>query len=178
MKDCIVNIISLSQKVHHFDFLLKDDFFVARNNQLFSKGDFKAAVTFDKHETFIEALFNIDGSAELICDRSLEVFDFPINLREKIIFKYGEEEGELSEEIVVITRDRVNIDVGQYLFEFITLAIPMKRLHPRFLEEGDDEDEESEGRMVYTSGSSDEETDPEEPMDPRWEQLKKVTIKK
>ncbi len=177
MKDCIVNIIGLSQKIHHFDFILKEEFWLVHQNQLFSKGDFKAKVTLDKHETFIEALFTIKGSAELICDRSLESFDFRIDSDEKIIFKYGEEEGELSEEIVVITRDRVNLDIGQYLFEFITLAIPMKKLHPRFSEQEEEEDE-SEGKLVYTSTSLKEEKDSEEPMDPRWEQLKKVTIKK
>jgi uncharacterized protein len=177
LKDFSVNIIGLSQKAHHFSFILKDAFFRAYQNQLFTKGDFKAEVSLDKHETFIEALFKINGSAELICDRSLESFEFPVHLDEKIIFKYGDEEGELSEEIVVITRDRVTIDIGQYLFEFITLAIPMKRLHPRF-SESEEEENESEGKLVYTSSPLEGENDPEKPMDPRWEQLKKVTIKK
>jgi uncharacterized protein len=77
----------------------------------------------------------------------------------------------------VITRDRVMIDVGQYLFEFITLAIPMKRLHPRF-SESEEEEIETEGRLVYTSSPANAASDPEKPMDPRWEQWKKVTIKK
>ena len=175
MKDFSVNIIGLSQKVHHFSFKLNDAFFNAYQNQLFEKGDLNASVTLDKHETFIDAQFKIEGVAKLICDRSLDNFDFPVNLNEKIIFKYGEEEGELSEEIVVITRERVSVDIGQYLHEFITLAIPMKKLHPRFNEINEDE---QEGKLVYTSNPSIEENDPEKPMDPRWEQLKQVTIKK
>jgi uncharacterized protein len=176
LKEFSVNIIGLSQKSHQFNFHLNDGFFDAYQNQLFSRGDFEAIVNLDKHETFIDAQFKIKGTAELICDRTLDTYTFPIQLNEKIIFKYGEEEGELSEEIVVITRDKVSLDIGQYLHEFITLAIPMKKLHPRF-NEGDDE-QELEGKLVYTSSTSDKENDPEMTMDPRWEQLKKVTIKK
>ncbi len=175
MKDFSVNILGLSQKVHQFTFQLNDAFFNAYQNHFFSKGDFGAVVSLDKHETFIDAQFQIDGTAELVCDRSLEPYKFPIRLNEKIIFKYGEEEGELSEEIVVIARDRVNLDIGQYLHEFITLAIPMKKLHPRY---HDDNEEVQEGKLVYTSSTSAVENDPEQLMDPRWEQLKKVTIKK
>lgn len=173
MKDFVVNIIGLSQKTHQFTFKLNDEFFNAYENQFFSRGNFDALVSLDKHETFIDAQFQIDGTAELVCDRSLEPYKFSIRLNEKIIFKYGEEEGELSEEIMVITRDRVSLDIGQYLHEFITLAIPMKKLHPRYHE---DNDEEQEGKLVYTSSAL--ENDPEQIMDPRWEQLKKVTIKK
>ena len=173
MKDFSVNIISLSQKTHHFSFRLEDAFFKAHKIQLFEKGDFDAEVVLHKHETFINAQFVINGTAALICDRSLESFNLQLSLKEKIVFKYGEEEGELSEEIVVINHDRVSIDIGQYLFEFIALTMPMKRLHPRFEEDEDD----SEGKLVYSSKPSAEE-DPERPMDPRWEQLKKVTIKK
>ena len=172
MKDFSVNILGLSQKVHQFTFQLNDAFFNAYQNHFFSKGDFGAVVSLDKHETFIDAQFQIDGTAELVCDRSLDPYKVPIRLNEKIIFKYGEEEGELSEEIVVIARDRVNLDIGQYLHEFITLAIPMKKLHPRYNEEV------QEGKLVYTSSTSAVENDPEQLMDPRWEQLKKVTIKK
>ncbi len=176
MKDYSVNIIGLSQKTHHFSFRLEDAFFKAQEIQLFEKGNFDAEVVLDKHETFINAEFKISGTAALICDRSLEPFDLVLNLKEKIVFKYGEEEGELSEEIVVIKHDKVSIDIGQYLFEFIALAMPMKRLHPRF-EETDEDEDDSEGKLVYTSKSSVDQ-DPEQPMDPRWEQLKKVTIKK
>jgi len=175
LKDFSVNILGLSQKTHQFSFHLDNAFFDAYKNSLVTKGDFQTALALDKHETFIEAQFKIQGVAELICDRSLESFEFLIDLNEKIIFKYGEEEGELSEEIVVITRDRVSIDFGQYLHEFITLAIPMKKLHPKYQESDDDS---NEGQLVYTSAPSNVDDDLVEPVDPRWEKLKTVTIKK
>jgi hypothetical protein len=41
---------------------------------------------------------------------------------------YGEEEKELSDDIVLITRDQASLDIGQYLYELIGVALPMKRL--------------------------------------------------
>jgi uncharacterized protein len=48
----------------------------------------------------------------------------------------------------------------------------MKKLHPRY--EGELElEEESEGKIIYTSGD-DSSDDDDENIDPRWEQLKKL----
>jgi uncharacterized metal-binding protein YceD (DUF177 family) len=54
------------------------------------------------------------------------------------------------------------------MYEFIALEIPMKKLHPRFQNETDDE---AEGKVIYSSGT---EASEDEPIDPRWEVLKKL----
>lgn len=169
--DFKVNIIGLSQKAHRFEYAFGSDFFALYGTALLEGGQFEAVVTLDKRETLIEADFSIRGNARLVCDRSLEAFDFPMDIHRKILFKYGEEEKELSEEIVLITRGQVALDVGQYLYELITVNLPMKRLHPRFR----DEAETSEDlRLVYSSPVDGDENKEEEPIDPRWEKLKKL----
>lgn len=171
MKDFIVNIIGLSKKVHHFQFKLKDDFFEHYGKEVLSNGDFEAEVSLDKRETFIEADFKISGHAKLICDRSLEPFDYKININRKVIFKYGEEPQEISDEIMIITRDQDSLDLGQYMYEFIVLAIPIKKLHPDLSEEEEIEDE-SNVKIVYSTSTEEEKK--EESIDPRWEKLKKL----
>ena len=167
MKAYRINIAGLSNTLHHFDFEIGEDFFSQFETDLIPKGRFLAQVELNKHETFIEADFKISGVANLICDRSLEPFDYPIKSKHKIVFKYGDEEREITDEIIMINREAVTLDIGQYLYEFIGLAIPMKKLHPKFK----DEDTEIEGGIVY---SSEEEDKKEETIDPRWEQLKKL----
>jgi uncharacterized protein len=164
-----VNIISLSLKAHHFDFRLDDAFFKKYGADIVSGGEFSVDVVLTKKETFIEAHFMIKGKARLVCDRSLEPFDQPLHIDKKIVFKYGEEEAELSDEIVVISRDRTELDLGQYLYEFIVLEIPIKKLHPKFRDS--EEEDDTEVRMVYTSLP--DETGKDD-IDPRWEQLKKL----
>jgi len=171
LKAYSVNIVGLSNKLHHFEFEVGGKFFDQYGKDIVSDGSFTATVELNKHETFIEAEFWIHGVANLICDRSLESFDYPVDTKHKMMFKFGEEDKEVTEEIMIINRDTVTLELGQYIYEFIALAIPMKRLHPRFGDE--DEDDDGEGRIIYTSGD-DNEKDNNDDIDPRWEQLKKL----
>jgi len=163
-----VNIIGLGNQAHEFKYRLGKQFFDEFGKDLLEEGNFEATVVLDKHETFIEGVFSFTGTARLICDRSLEPFDYPLESSHKIVFKYGTEETEVTDEIVVIPHDKSNLNVGQYLYEFIGLSLPMKRLHPKFQEEMDDDDDETNGKIIYTSSA-----ESEGEIDPRWEKLKK-----
>jgi uncharacterized metal-binding protein YceD (DUF177 family) len=168
-----INIAGLSNSNHHFEFEIGDQFFTQFGTDLLSKGSFHADIELDKHETFIEVDFVIKGVASLICDRSLEPFDYPVHTSHKMIFKYGDDDQEITDEIAIINREAVSLELGQYLYEFIALSVPMKKLHPRF----QDEEEDGEGSIVYTSGGEEEDDDDKEDnndIDPRWEQLKKL----
>jgi uncharacterized protein len=165
-----INIASLTNKVHHFDFEGGSEFFRQYGTDLIQEGSFTISVDLNKQETFLEADFKIEGAAKLICDRSLESFDHPIKTHQKMVFKYGEQDEELTDEIVVINRETVSLDLGQYIYEFIALAVPMKKLHPRFRDEESDEGE-AEGKIIYSSADENKE---DENIDPRWEQLKKL----
>jgi uncharacterized metal-binding protein YceD (DUF177 family) len=162
-----VNIVGLSPREHTFDFRIDDGFFKQYGNEILQGGEFEAKVVLDKHETFINADFRIIGKAKLVCDRSLEPFEEPMNLHRKVMFKYGEENTELTDEIVIISRDEHSLELGQLMYEFISLEIPIKKLHPRFRNE--DKDDKTEGKIVYKS-----ESDESDDIDPRWEKLKKL----
>ena len=177
-----VNIISLSNKVHHFEYEIGDEFFRQWGSDLVTQGQFRVEVALNKHETFIEADFKIKGTAKLTCDRSLEPFDYPIWTTKKILFKYGETNEEISDEIIMINRDTTTLELGQYIYEFIALAIPMKKLHPRFRAEEITEDETAEGKIVYSSESTEDKDkkDDEKPRKPagiREEHIIKLTRK-
>ena len=145
-----IHILGLSLNVHHFTFEVGNDFFAKYDIGLVSEGTFTVNVALDKRETFVETGFSIKGSAKLVCDRSLDPFDYPLDLNTKIIFKYGDEDKEISEDVVMIHHGTETLELGQYIYEFIALAIPMKKLHPRFQNE-QDEESNVEGTIVYTS---------------------------
>lgn len=165
-----INIVGLSFDTHEFDFDLGDSFFKQYKSDVVSEGSLHAQIAINKHETFMEATFKIKGAVKLICDRSLESFDFPIDINQKLMYKYGDEDREISEDVVMIRRDTATLDLGQPMYEFIVLAIPMKKLHPRFQDEEGEDD--SEGKLVYSSPS--EPAEDNNPVDPRWEALKKL----
>jgi uncharacterized protein len=166
LSDYSVNILGLSQKTHSFEFHLGNAFFEKYGKEVVAEGHFEAKVVLDKRETLIDGDFEIEGKANLICDRSLDPFEHLMKINRKMIFKFGEAMEEVSDEIVIIPRDLDVLDIGQYIYEFIVLDVPIKKIHPRFQSEEDDEDEE--GKMIYQSEKNEDE------IDPRWEQLKKL----
>ena len=168
MSDYSVNILGLSQKTHSFEFQLGDAFFKKYGTEVVAEGQFEAKVILDKRETLIEANFKIEGKAHLICDRSLDPFEHHMKIDRTVIFKYGEEAQEISDEIIIIPHDQHHLDVGHQMYEFIVLAIPIKKLHPRFELEEDELDDHNEGKIIYQSEKAEDE------IDPRWEQLKKL----
>jgi len=169
-----VNIVGLSFAKHEFDFDLGASFFKQYGTDVVSEGSLKAQIALDKHETFLEVSFKIKGTLQLTCDRSLEEFEFPLDINQKLVYKYGDEDREISEDVMMIHRDTATLDLGQPMYEFIVLAVPMKKLHPRFQDEESEDD--GEGKLVYSSLTASEETTKEDDssVDPRWEALKKL----
>lgn len=148
---------------------------------MFSTGELTADVSLQKSESMIQMTFNVEGTIELTCDRSLDLFDQPISFENTMIYKFGEEEKELSEDVMIILNNTQTINIADLLFEFIGLQVPMKKLHPRFQEEEEeDDDDQEEGVMVYSSTVDDSKTEEqqEEDVDPRWAALKKLKNKK
>lgn len=139
-----IDIIALKLGSHSFTFKLDNEFFAyvkEHLNGFVEKGDCNAEVILEKNEQLIRATFIIDGTIELVCDRSLDEFDYEVDVEDTLLYKYSEEERELTEEIVLITRRTPSINVGELLHEFLMLDIPMKKLHPRFWEEDEYSDE-------------------------------------
>ncbi len=174
LKQYDINIFKLNDGEHQYSFQTDAAFFANFENSLVEKGDVNAKITLDKSPSLISMKIYLRGSVELICDRSLDTFDYPVHTEASMRFKFGEEEQELSEDMVVITNNTQVINVAQYIYEYIGLAIPMKKLHPRYVDEEDENTEEL--RLIYTSETkkataSEQE---EQEVDPRWNMLKKL----
>lgn len=163
-QDYNIDIFKLSNKVHQYSFVFDDSFFSLFEESFISKGDGKIELALLKSDSFIELKFEITGKVELVCDRSLEPFWHELLLTNKLLLKFGDDWEEISDEILMMPRNEQIINVSQYVYEFIGVAIPMKKLHPKFNNEDETDD------FVYYSEDSDEENN--EPVDPRWKKLK------
>ena len=173
LKQYEIGIQGLSETQHSFDYSFNDEFFGAFENSLVEKGQGSVHLDLLKTETMMTLQFSISGSVELVCDRSLQSFDFPLEIQNNLIVKFGDEEAELDDEIIVIPRDTQRFNVAQYIYEYVSVAIPMKKIHPDFLTEEDMEEQEY-GAIIYQSPQDEQQDDAKEDVDPRWEALKKL----
>lgn len=167
-----IDIHNLSLKEYDYQFDIDNSFFALFEDSIVDKGKLTAKIRMSLHPGVIEMQFDIKGTVVIICDRSLEEYDETIDSNEQLLFKFGDENTEISEEIISITRDTHRINVAQYIYEFITIAIPFRKRHPRFKDE--EENEEEEVRLIYQSSTAPTEEEEENSEDPRWALLKQI----
>lgn len=167
-----INIFGLENKRYAFNFESGDAFFDALEQNLIKKGQFTTQVVLNKSETMIRLDFHIKGEVEQLCDRSLDEYNEPIDVENQMLLKFSDHNEELTDEIELIERNTATVNVARFIFEFIGLSLPMKKLHPRFRAEEEDDDE-SEGKMIYQSEPEPDE-DGNPPLDPRWEALRRL----
>lgn len=177
LRDYEIGIAKLSNKKHAYEFEMDDSFFALFEQEIILGGKLLAKVELDKTDSLLTLHFDIKGHVRLTCDRSLEEFDQPVDVEETLRIKYGPENMELDEDLWQITPETQTLNVAQHLYDYIGLSLPMKKLHPRFLEEMD---EESEGDiLIYSSrktgdSESDDSSDDDDDIDPRWDALKNL----
>lgn len=180
-----LNLFSLDNKTYNFNYVLTDDFFSCFEYGMIDNGSFNVEVKLTRSERLIEVIFHIKGIIKMECDKTLKPFDFKIDTHDKIIYKFANEYEEMSEELIHIPFDYPQINLSQSIYEFISVAIPMRRIHPDLELEEEDFDEEDSLTFVYSSLDEEEDIDSEEDqhdgdddsddnIDPRWESLKKL----
>jgi uncharacterized metal-binding protein YceD (DUF177 family) len=109
--------------------------------------------------------FAFSGTVRVPCDRCSAEFDLPVEGEERLIVKFGEMHGEESEDIFIITENEHSIDLGPFLFDYINLLVPYRRVH------GEDENGKSLCDPEVTKYISEEEPGQ---TDPRWDALKRL----
>nr|WP_255594512.1 DUF177 domain-containing protein [Pontibacter sp. HSC-14F20] len=157
---------------------MDDSFFALFEQEIILGGKLLAKVELDKTESLLTLHFDIKGHVRLTCDRSLEEFDQPVDIEETLLIKYGEENAELDEDLWQITPETQTLNVAQHLYDYIGLSLPMKKLHPRFVEELDEDDERDiliySSRKADDSEGNDNDGDDDDDIDPRWDALKNL----
>ncbi len=131
----------------------------------------KLEILFYRTLHFIRVNFHVDSDVELECDRSLEPYIQPIESDYEVVFKVDVQE-EKEDENGAVRRFNFSsnsLSIEDEVRDTIFLQIPIKKLHPKFLdEEGKPKDFETK-----SFGDTGEEED-SDIADPRWQKLKEL----
>ena len=169
-----VRISGVGEGDHNFSFELDREFFALFDHSEISRGEVKAEVSMDKKAGVISLHFALSGKVEVICDRCLDEFMIDVASTQTIFVKPGENPDELEDDVLIIGRDDHEIEVGQYLYEFLVLALPYQKIHPEDAEGNPTCNREMLNRL---NAHRIEEPDNKEKTDPRWDALKGIIEK-
>jgi len=164
-----IPLAGLKEARYTYDFKIGDDFFEAFEGSEIQRGELDAVVVLQKSSTHIEFDIVINGRAEVICDRCLDSFYLPLSSVNRLVVKPEREWAEVDPDMITMPLDEHEIDLSHFFYEYIHLALPLKRIHP----------DDSEGRTTCNPEMirklEDHLLSGEEDSDPRWDELKKLT---
>lgn len=125
-----IQLAGLSTGQHTFDFTADDRFFARYEQSIVQHGKVDVTITLLKQERVMVLDFSYEGWVRLTCHRCLEEFDFPLVGDNRLLVKWGSHTEEESDEIITIASGESELDVSQYIYEFINLTIPLRTVHP------------------------------------------------
>lgn len=158
---------------HIFEMEITDKFFAGLENSEIQKADIRAEIEVVKQNNVLTLNFHLEGSVDVPCDRCGVERPLPIDIRETVVVKHGNPE-ESTDEIVVLSHGETEVDVSHYLYEFVVLALPIKRVP---CEEDDSIECDFEALEKLNAIETEEEKeDRSEDVNPVWEKLKNIKI--
>lgn len=160
----------LKEGLHTLDFEIGEEFFEEFEESEISEGRLTAIVVMEKRSMHLDLHIKISGTVMISCDRCLDIFPWPLECENRLLVKIGKIIPEDDSDIVSLSTDEHELDLMQHFYEYIHLALPIRRVHP------DGEDGKSTCNPVMFKKLKellvDEEN--ENHNDPRWDDLKKL----
>ena len=160
---------------HLFNFEVDNKFFDTFEDSEIKQGKLLVDVILTKQSQMLDLNISINGTVEVVCDRCLDNFDLPISYTGSLYVKFGEEKSEEGDEIIVLTNDDNEIDLAQYIYESISLSIPIQRYHGMNGLKGKCNKEMIEKLKSHLLSNSKKKEEAKE-FDPRWNKLKDIKL--
>jgi uncharacterized protein len=166
-----IQFASLSGGKQEFIFKITDPFFEQFEHSEIRKGNFSVSIELQKQTTMLLLGFKIKGKAVVECDRCGGEFALAVSGEQHLIVKLGGEDMEDNDEIVSVPSSSNELDVSQFIYEYIILSLPLRRTHSG--KTGKNACDPEVIRKLEAISVKEEEAKPE---DPRWTALKNIKL--
>ncbi len=176
LKEFIIQFVGLKIGKHHFEHKIEQAFFDHFEYEEFNNVAIDIEVELEKKSTLLELHFKASGFVNVNCDLTNEPYDQTIENEFELVVKFGDEYNDEYIDILIIPHGTYEINIAQYIYELIVLAVPAKRVHPG-VEDGTLNSDILE-KLEQLSPKLNEEKEEEEDIDPRWNTLKKLLTDK
>ena len=172
LKEYTIQFVGLKIGRHQFEYHIKDEFFKHFDYEDFNTVDVKVEVKKKKKTTLLELHFKIKGFVNVNCDLTNEPYDQKIANEFDLVVKFGDEYNDEEIDILVIPHGEYQINIQQYIYELIVLAVPNKLIHPG-VKDGSLKSEILD-KLEELSPKEEKGNNEGDETDPRWNTLKKL----
>lgn len=167
----LIAFAGLKNGEHNYNFVIDDAFFKKRDYSEVKQGNVTTHVLLTKETNLLVFDIKMDGFLNVICDRCGDPFDMPVFGEKKLIVTLTNDRFEEDDDIVSISIHASEIDISQYLYEYVSLLLPQRRIHPD-KEDGTGGCNPESLKMLKKFSSADNQE--QHPADPRWDVLRQI----
>ena len=114
---------------YDFDFKVDNALFEAYETEEIKGGDCVVRVKLNRSEAMLELNVTIEGEVICDCDRCLEDCPIAIDYDGDLVVKFSEETDFYDGDVMWISPSEDMLDLTQYIYESIILALPYQRVH-------------------------------------------------
>jgi uncharacterized metal-binding protein YceD (DUF177 family) len=157
--------LGLKIGVHNFEFNITSEFFEHFEYSQIDACNLQLHLTITKQSTMLILDFLFSGNINTVCDRCNEALQLPITTEHKLFAKLGTANNFDDPEIITINENEGIIAISQFVYEFINLDLPLRKVHS---EETKNQCNKSVLQKLEDTGIKQE----TENIDPRWAALK------
>lgn len=168
-----IQFAGLKEGKHTFDYQVDNHFFEEEfQYKEFNNASVNIHLLLHKKPNMLELFFTVSGFVNVNCDVTNEPYDQSIEGDLDLVIKFGDQ-FEDNGEILILPYGAHEVNIKQYIYEAVVLAVPLKKVHPKVLD----------GTMDSPILDKLEELSPgnkskKEETDPRWDDLKKLLNEK
>ena len=123
-----VPLLHLENGFYRFEGCLKRNSLNFAEKEIYSD-NIDVRVELNKYEKNLKCSVKISTVAHHTCDRCLEKYSLPFNESFELLFHIGNKDFETDEDdVVFIAPETVEIDLTDWIIEYLILSLPMKKL--------------------------------------------------
>ena len=128
-----IAFVGLKPGNHEFTYQINDQFFLDYGEQDFRNCNATVKLDLDKQNGFLILKFDVGGSTDVACDRCGNMLPLQLWDEFRIMVKMVEEPELLNQQeedpdVYYISKTESHLFVGDWIYEFINLSIPMQKM--------------------------------------------------
>ena len=119
-----IQFVGLKLGSHQYEYKIEQSFFELFEFEEYNSVDVKIKLQLEKKTTLLELQFLAEGFVNVNCDVTNEPYNQAIQSEFSLVVKFGHEYNDDNESILVIPHGTYEVNVAQYIYELIVLAVP------------------------------------------------------
>ena len=167
----VISLRGLSCEELRFDFEIPSTFMSRYSDSLVQACSGELHVLLHKSDTLLDISMLIDCVVDLKCDRTLRSFSERLQIKKQLWAKYSDHLPSSNKELIILPHSCETLCLDQDVYDYISLSIPIRRLHPDYRKE-EEEQSSIANDLIYSTLSSSSST--LSTIDSPWQSLRNL----